>query len=324
MHIDLPESPDFVLGAARIEREGDLVRLSRMTKALQSFYSYTDAALTRAVCTAGVRIRFRSDTPFVRLVLAYGREARSLYKVDLVLDGERTLSAGPDTRQQAAEIVFDGLGSEEKSIELHLPHCCEARVAGLEITDGASLQPIRTRQKRWLQIGDSITQGMTARTPSKTYAALAARDLDVDFHNIAVGGATMEREIGKLVGELQWDLATVAFGTNDFDMNRTIADLQRNTAGLLRSLLAHGKGPVAVITPIPWAGRATPNRIGLSLGDYREAIKEVALSFDDVTLVNGEEIVDDDPRLFVDDVHPNDAGMKQYAERLVPHLGPLV
>ena len=39
-----------------------------------------------------------------------------------------------------------------------------------------------------------------------------------------------------------------------------------------------------------------------------------------VTVVPGERLVDDDPTCFVDNVHPNEKGFAQYAERLLPYL----
>lgn len=313
--IDLVNQPMLVTGAARVlPADGNGVQLCRMTAALNDFYSYSEAARIRAFCTAGVRIAFSSTTPWVRLRIRYGRESRQLYKVDFVIDGHVS-SLGPDAREEVATIKLEELEPKEKKLELYLPHCCEVIVETLEIADGSTLHPIPRKPRTWLGIGDSITQGMTARTPSRTFAVTTARSLGVELHNIGVGGGTMREEVGKLALELPWDFATVAFGVNDFSQDRPLEEVATQTRQMWENLTSRG-GPIFLLTPIPWAKRTEPNKIGLSLADYRNTIAAAGRSFPAVTVVHGENLVPDDPQLFVDNIHPNDDGMAVYARNL--------
>ena len=297
MNVDFFHQASFVTGAARIlPTGGNAVRLSRMTAALDEFYSYSEAARIRAFCPAGARVAFSSTTPRVRLRVRYGCECRQLYKVDFLVDGQ-VISLGPDVRKEEATITLEGLHAKEKNIEIYLPHCCEASIETLEIADGATLQPIPRKPRTWLAIGDSITQGMTALTPSRTFAAVAARSLGMELHNIGVGGATIQGELGRLALELPWDIATVAFGVNDFNQDRPLDEVETQTRLLLENLAPRGC-PVFLITPIHWAQRIEPNKIGLSLTDYRNALAAVGRSFSDVKVVHGEELVPDDTRFF--------------------------
>jgi len=320
MNIDLEKQKQYVFGAAGIEKDSDgNIVFHRMTKDLYEFYAYSEPAIIRAKCTSGIRISFKSNTDSLTLELIYGVRARDFFAIDVIVDSEQTYTVGPEEFQEIYSVNIDNLGNADKTIEIYLPHCSEVKLRKIAISDQATITAVQ-HLPVWLAIGDSITQGMSTTTPSQTYVAATARQLGYSLHNIALGGAVVQGELGKLANEIEWDMATIAFGTNDFNKCRSLDDVYNNTVQLLQDLMRNKNKKVAFITTIPWAERTTPNDSGLTLKQYRDSLRTAAKQFSNIIIIEGSDLIADDASFFVDNVHPNNAGMKEYSNNLVKHL----
>lgn len=310
----------YIYGSAETEKTNRGIFFHRMTPELENFYKYSEAAEIRAMNTSGIRISFISDTSSLKLSGSYGRVSRNIYSFDVIADREMiTLKPDqekPETFSFSAQLPGSGL----RRIEIFLPNMAETFVESVEIDDGSKISPVHGSGKKWLFIGDSITQGMTVSSPSLSYAARTAQAVGYDWHNIAVGGAVMRKELGEMALSLDWDTVSIAYGVNDFAQNIPLEQFVNNLKGLLRSLSSRKDSKIFLITPIPWVGRTEPNTLGLQLEDYRKAIADSVSSFDSVTVINGLEMVPDDGKYFVDNIHPNDDGMKEYSASLLRHL----
>ena len=317
MKIDLLTNVDYVFGAAGVEETESGFYALRMTSKLMKLYSGSEPAEIRAMNCSGIRIAFISDTSFVAVKLIFGRYSRPVFTTDVVIDNFQTMTFGP--QEYCEEFTFNAElgGPGEKHIEIYLPNLCEATVAGLEVEDGCFISPVREERSRLIFIGDSITQGMTVSSPSLTYPAQVAAALNRDFHNIAVGGMMMDGRLGKLALDIEWDTAFVAFGVNDFAQDRKLSDFAAETEQMLKQLSSRKDAVIYLITPIPWFGRTEPNKLGLALEDYRQTLKTAAAGFKNVCLIDGLSLVPGDPSCFVDDLHPNDKGMKAFARNLL-------
>ncbi len=320
MQIDLSRQSNLLHGIARVVRQGEAWHPARMTAALEKNYGGTEAYLIRAACTAGVRLALQTDAPVLNIGLQYRRSCRNLSQCDVLIDGRPAapLLPAPADADFTAAVPLPGGGPHV--VEIYLPHCREVLISRLEIPDGATAAPRPRPPNRWLAVGDSITQGMTATSPALTWTARVARQLGWDLHNIAVGGAIAQAAVGRLALDLAWNIATVAFGVNDFNQDRPPDVVQAETRGLLERLLQRPQAALYLLTPVPWAGRTTPNNIGLHLEDYRQALRQAAAGLPRVAVIEGAELLDDNPALFADNVHPNDTGMAQFAERLAGRL----
>lgn len=320
MEINLLDHIELVHGAAEVVVGENGFSLLRMTRRLSDFYSYSEAAEIRANCPSGVRICFRSDTSFIGMRLNYGRPARKIYAVDLIIDGiERLTFAPQDIEHGFAFNAELPAGGAEHSIEVHMPHLCECTVEELIIEDGATLAPLKFTGGRMIFLGDSITQGMTSSSPARAYASLLAAGLKRDFHNICVGGAVMRREVGKMALDLSWKTAVAAFGVNDCSQQRALEEFTADTRGMFEALTSRSEANVYALTPIPWPA-SPPDR---KLEDFRDAIRVAARHFERVQVIEGTELVPNDARYFVDGCHPNDAGMQAYAENLLEQISRL-
>jgi len=323
MHLPDDTIRALAIGCCGIRREEKGLRFDRMSDALWGCYGESEARVVRAASPAGVRLRFRSDTRRMGLALRYGRQARPIFSADLLVDGRPAASVGPDVPERRWEgEVFRAPTREMRTFELWLPYVVETWLERLEIEDGARIEPAPAPEKTWLAAGDSITQGMTASSPSRTYTGLVARRLHIDLWNVGVGGGTMDPAVGEAAARLPCDLSTVAFGVNDWNRARPLDRFRRDAEAVLSAFAGRENGgPVFVITPLPVVGLRDRNDAGLTLEHYREALREAAESLGRVGVIEGPELVPAAEEYFVDGVHPNDAGMHAMASGLTRLLG---
>jgi lysophospholipase L1-like esterase len=162
---------------------------------------------------------------------------------------------------------------------------------------------------------------MTVSTPSLTYPAQVAAVLKSDFHNIAVGGATMQKELAPLVMDFDWRKVFIAYGVNDFHQARSLREFEDETSGMLEVLSSREDAEIFLLTPIPWALRTNSNEIGLYLEDYREVLRRTAKDFPKVKVIEGTNLVPDDSIYYVDNIHPNDLGASTIADNLLVEMG---
>ncbi len=319
--INLDNQVQLFHGAARLTQHAEGWHPSRMTEGLEKNYQSEEPPYAiRAACTAGIRLAFRTDASEARLSLRYKRSCRPLSQSDVFINNKlaQTFKPLPEDGACTAQISLPGNGLS--SVEIYLPHCREVFIADFAISSSASIEPLPRNPTRWLALGDSITQGMTADSPSLTWTALAARRLNWDLHNLGVGGAVLQAELGSLALELPWDMATIAFGANDFRRNRSLDNLEQETRALLKTLLERPSAKIYLLTPIPQIKQGAPNNEGLFLEDYGQAMSRAAIGLERVQVLDGKTLVDESQDLFADETHPNNVGMAQFAERFVAQV----
>ncbi len=321
MEIDLINDGDFVFGVASYEYSNGAYRFFRMTEALSEFFSDTEDFMIRASNTSGVRIAFVTDSEFLAMEVLFERFSRPVFTIDVIVDGEHKMTFGPDEHIEEFSFSTELPGTGEKKIEIYLPNMVECAVKGIVLEPGASLSELEEQVVPLLFIGDSITQGMTVSTPSLTYPAQVAAVLKSDFHNIAVGGATMQKELAPLVMDFDWRKVFIAYGVNDFHQARSLSEFEDETRGMLEVLSSREDAEIFLLTPIPWALRTNANEINLYLEDYREVLRKTAKEFPKVKVIEGTNLVPDDTAYYVDDIHPNDLGASTFADNLLAKIG---
>lgn len=320
MKIDLLDSR-YVFGCCRTEETKHGIFFHRMSPELEEIYKYSEAAEIRAMNTAGVRISFVSDTSSLSISGTFGRVSREIYSFDMIVDEKEMITLKPEAAKPeifCLKAVIPGTGS--RKIEIFLPNMAETFINSIEIDDGSELEPAARPKKKWLFLGDSITQGVIVSSPALSYAARSARAIKYDWHNLAVGGAVMKKEVGEMALGIEWNVVSIAYGVNDFAQNIPLERLENELKGLLRALSSRKNSKIFVITPIPWVDRSDSNGLGLSLEEYRKSIAVTALSFNGVAVIDGLRMVPDDNKYFVDKVHPNDEGMRVFSENLLPKI----
>jgi hypothetical protein len=223
---------------------------------------------------AGVRLVFRSRATEVeldahRVLVGYaGVPQRPDCFYDLLVDGklvaqmtvsggdvvETDLSTGTtETRRGPTGTVrFTGLPDRDKLVELWLPWSETTHL--VELRTDAPVSPVaRTGRRLWLHHGSSISHGSNADSPSTTWAALAAREADVDLVNLGFSGsAVLDPFTARTMRDLPADVVSVKIG-----INLTNHDLMRRRAfgpavhGFLDTIReGHPTTPLLLVSPV--------------------------------------------------------------------------
>lgn len=311
MQIDLMDCNMYRGVSQCLPGQGGLLELARMSEKLKTLYNYSDAANSRACCVTGVRLVFETDSSWLHLRWQTLRMARDVHGCDVEVERFPVLTCQPETAGEERQIRVELPGDGIRQITIYLPHLCELRLLSLELAEHSSFRTVAENRRRLLLTGDSILQGMTTTSPVRAYGTALARALDLDYLNIAVGGAVMNGAVAEAAAELPWDMALVAFGVNDCSQDVGLETTARQTKGTLQALTATGR-KVVLFTPLPWPGRGDKD-----LDGYVACLKEVAATFPGVTVLDGYDAVSIDQENFIDSCHPNDLGNRKIAEYLI-------
>ncbi len=257
-------------GAVSMEQTATYSRPWRILFEQRSLYYPMLAA--RGATQAGVRLAFHSSTGQVAGRILPLAENQNL---DLFVDG--CFVATADLANQT-EFRFEGLGREEKLIELWLPQRGDFALEHLQIDDDATLRPYEDRRPKWITYGSSITHCGSAHSPSKTWPAIVARERSWNLTCLGYGGQChLDIQIARMMRDMPADYLSICAGINIYGKptlnERTFRSSLIGFVQILRE--KHRETPLLLISPIYSAPREeTPNPQGWTLGDYRTAVEE--------------------------------------------------
>jgi len=297
-----------------------------------------------ALSPAGVRLRFRSNTDRISLDVEHEPIALLTREMplppcayDLVTPDGRIVRGKPDDNHGPAQITFQGLGRDEKLLEIWLPQGTAVRIRGLAVADGARIGPVPDERPHWVTYGSSITHCAWVDGPTDTWPSIAARRLGWRLTCLGFNGAChLDPLVARAMASLPADRFTLKLGINIHNhqslRERTFAPLVHGFIASLRE--RHPITPITVISPIFSPGREDsavtdiPTYFGgvplvgdLSLNDMRHRLAEVvailrargdqAIEYLDGRALFGEADVD----LLPDGLHPSLAGYALMGER---------
>jgi len=288
-----------------------------------------------ALMPAGIEIRFRAAVSAISLEVdvldpANGELLVALYHGPRAVNLAALPSEGRGkVRLLAQEELPDDV--LDHPWRILLPYKGQVALRALILSDEAVLLPLTEYPVRWLAHGDSITQGAQALAPNWTYVHLVANELGWDALNLGFGGSAWGDEaVAEYIASREdWDLLTLAIGTNTFGSGReSAADYARTYDRFLEIVRkAHPYAPIICITPI-WRHEDGPPEIPNAWGDtvraYRQAIQEVVQSRQSgdphLWLIDGLSLIPNGRGLTIDQVHPDAHGMQRIAQGLLALL----
>lgn len=315
-------------GVVEVEHGPDWSRAWRLPSAGLSRYGLVGLG-ERALMPAGVRLVFRTTSTTVGIRLAPGwDDDGDALPVDLVVDGQRAGSSRPDRDGRAG---FGDLGAGPKQVELWLPQFGQVRVTGVELERACAVErPPADRRRRLVTHGSSITQCRTAPSPTSTWPALLAEQLDLQLTCLGFGGEChADPLVARTVAALPADLIVLCMGINMYTgaslSARTLAPAVTGFVETVRD--GHPTAPIHLITPISSPDREdVPNAVGLTLSQVRTAVEAVGRRLREagdqhLHLIDGRSILGpSDARLLADGLHPDATGYALMARRLATQL----
>ena len=200
------------------------------------------------------------------------------------------------------------LRERETRVTVYFPNLAALRIRNLQLPEDAAPY---ARQKKYLALGDSITQGYDAAHPNQTSVNLLADAWDAQVLNQAIGGDVFCPENLDPALEFAPDIITVAYGTNDW----TLQVLQSGAAGTYLDKLTglYPGVPVFVLLPL-WREVENELRGGITLQQGRELLAGWAENRENVSIIDCHHFIPFLPEYFYDGVlHPNDMGYLYYA-----------
>jgi lysophospholipase L1-like esterase len=308
MKLTFEQIKAVTVGAMQITEVNGEFHFAKMTaEQLEAFRAISQAQFNNASATTGIRLDFHTDAAYIKYApLTSGKYE---LEIDGLLTNRLTATAG--------EEVTYCLPNDQKThrVTLHLPsHGTPGGLAYLELSDGATIARHKFDRK-FLIIGDSITQGWKTEIDTLSYAYRLSDHFNAESIIQGTGSACFnETTIEKL--DFDPDTVFVAYGTNDAGGIKALEEIRDRARGFLTKLQGfYPDARFVVITPIWCVNYDAPRAFG-SMEDFGKAIGDVARLLG-MTVVRGEDMVPPIASLFIDNVHPNDVGFAFYAHNLI-------
>jgi len=321
LRLDFNSLKSAISGAVRVVDENGAIRLFRFTKEQETFIKLNPDQVRlnyqKSLASASIKLDFYSDTENLKLyVNTYVATVQIECFIDILIDGELFAHEGYREAVDGHIEIKLKLPKTRKRITVYFPNLFRADVVSVDIDDGAEFTPCDYKRK-FLFVGDSITQGYTAEYPSKSYANRVSRYFDASAINNSIGGSVFNAGIIDADLGFTPDLVFVAFGTNDWSKKK---DVKKNSKEFIKKLTeTFPSSTVIGITPI-WRGDIEEKGKDalMSFEEMQKYIKDLYESYPNVFMIDGQALVPNRSEYFIKDIlHPNDKGFEFYSKNLI-------
>ena len=356
-HLVCADASDFLHGCVRIASErGGWSRPWRFSaeqvRTIGSCQAWHPGLFRQmARTTAGVTLEFETDSSEIFLeVLLDGEPSGSSAVLDAVrrgedlpldgfsadVDGRHLACRMPAERESIVTFVLDDEDAAPEPGVVMLPGvmgprrmriwlpalrgCAVRRIWG----NGTSIDPV-AQKSQLLVIGDSIAQGFVTEDPALSWPSVLADQLGLDLVNQGLGGQVFQP--GSLLGiaaHVHPEVIVVALGENyryePCTMRPTARDIRNHLVEVAR---LWPEVPTYVMTPLWHDEEAYPSHPMSCWLRVPSMIAANAAAHDEMELVDGQRLMDHEPRLLADGYeHPNAEGAAQIARRLFLYIRP--
>ena len=309
-----------IFGAVQIIEQDGWLCLDRFSKRQRERLNDNERLGKRALSSSGIMLDFWTDST----TLAFDYQTfiasnKMFFYFDIYVNGQLLFHEGKEETYKDEGRVSVSLEEGKKRITVYFPCLFGTRIRNVEIDDNAELIPVE-KEKNILFLGDSITQGYSAKFSSLTYTNAITRSYDANCLNQAIGGNIFNEDDLDEFLAFQPDIIFVAFGTNDWKQGVDVSTNAERYFAKLNKI--YPNVPINVILPI-WRGdieeleKTTPHRFM----EVREIVREKAEKYPNTTVIYSIDFLPRCEDVFEDKrLHPNDIGFVLYAEGLQKNL----
>ena len=316
------EIRSLTVGAVRIAEEDGLLQ----------FYKYTDEQMTGfgpwrkispCTCTTGVKFDFYTNSR--RLAISFAQPGKYEIWIDGVLrrllavkedGGEGNVLVGERFEMELSD-TFER-EKDEYRVTVYLPSHSVGQINYLELDTGAYSRRYEYSRK-FLIIGDSITQGWNSDYDSLSYANRVCRVLDAEAIIQGRGGSCYVPATMTKLENFEPDAVIVAYGTNDYVRIKSYEEYRKNVGDYHDRLCeCYGDKKVFVISPI-WRRLPSPNS-NLDFCECREIIKDEAEKHGFIHVDGAGLVPPIEEGFFTDGLHLTDLGFSMFSENLIAEL----
>jgi len=315
MKLTFEQIKRITVGSVKTELRDGAIRFAKCTDKQVAAWTEKSATLgRRAAATTGVRLDLHTNSQNIALRVA------SNGKYEICVDGLMYAQYITTEGDVISMDLCDPLGEkkDEYRVTVILPsHDVSGAIEYVEIDDGAYIKPHKFDRK-FLFIGDSITQGWAAMHDSYSYAYRLSNFFNAESVIQGTGGAYYHEDCFDSI-DFDPEVVFLAYGTNDFNHYKTYDELRTHVQAHMALIAKEYKGKkIFVISPI-WRGKRDGKAMG-SFAECRRIIIDCAQGFG-FEHIDGLTLVPPRPELFQDEyLHPNENGFSFYAENLIRAL----
>ena len=371
----ISESPVEIVGAFDFDKdaEGWITprRLPDWTRV-----QFADVGIDRSVkFPSGVRLRFKTSADQVtikvrvsKLVVTGVLEEKRPASFDLLIDGveKSTITAergnvlrltetAPAVFAETLEpgesdiLLFDGLGDDEKEIEIWLPTTAIVEIAS--ISASREILPAHSQgKKKWVHYGSSISQCSEAIRPMDAWPIRAAQLLKLDLFNFGLSGeCQLDGFTARTIADTPADFISLKLGINivnaDSMRERAFIPAVHNLLDAIRE--KQPITPILLISPVwcpfhedmpgptimdgnRFCSRERPLEFAvgvLTLTRIRTILEEIVRkrADDHMHFMSGLDLFNSgDSEHMPDDLHPDSFGYRLMGERFATFQGPFI
>ncbi len=288
-------------------------------KQLDYYSALSEFAGIRARCCSGITLDFSSDAQELSLSFLAEGFCRGWLAFDLFENGRFLHSAAYSEPVSSGRAVFRREQGGKAHFTIHLPYSCQITVTDFDFGRFSPEEPDK-KGLLWC-LGDSITQGMEARYPSQTFAALLGETLQMNVLNLGIGGSGFKDLCLDFDGLPKPDAVLVAHGTNDgpYALENWEDYVRRAALCIDRIREAAAGAPVTLVSPF-WRGDLAKSGLLEIMLRIRSLLREQA-DRAGFRFIDGLTVLPHEPAFCGDGfLHPNDLGFSVCARILSSQL----
>ena len=283
----------------------------------------------RALRSAGVRIRFKTNSKrlginvfFSRTVQFLSQTTLSVKGFDVYVDGKYFLSFMPASFDVDNYMQVIELGdNKQKSITIFFPYNAVIENMYLAIDKGADISKDNGYKikKPIIFYGSSITHGFCVSRPGNVFSAIISRCLDADYINLGFSGVCHgEKEMARYISSIDKSLFVCAYDHNE----QSAEELSKRHLGFYKEFRKFdSKTPILFVSSPNkfFKGELMIDRMNVVKNTYLYAKKNLDCN---VYFLNGQTLYSDELRFdcSVDAIHPNDMGSYMIAKKMIQKI----
>ncbi len=287
--------------------------------------------------SAGMCVRFRSDSPSIRIkwtsvfehvmnhMPATGSRGVDLYI--LTEDGWRFAGTGRPLEKTTDALVISGMDSEEREYMLYLSLYDGVEDLYIGVEKGYSLEQPEvdspSREKPVVMYGTSILQGGCASRPGMAHTNMISRRVDREVINLGFSGnALLDYEIAELMASVEDPGLFVL----DYAPNASAEQIREKGEKFFNIIReAHPDVPVIFIEDPHFPYMIFDKNIRKEVLSKNEAQKELfeklsGKGVKKIRYISADGLIGDDGEATVDGIHFTDLGAVRYVEHVLPAI----
>jgi len=303
-------------------REGD--RFCRLPKSVAE--TVNPGVFLLYANTAGGRVRFCTDSPYVAIHAEYGSVGKMPHFAfsgsagfDLYLNDRYRATFMPPLDLEGGYESIVNLDGKMHEITVNFPLYSEVKELFIGLDENAKILPPKEYAVRTpvVYYGSSITQGGCASKPGSSYQSILSRRLDCDYINLGFSGnAKGETNMAEYLASLPMSAFVL-----DYDQNASTSEhLEKTHAKFFETVRkAQPELPILMLTrPVFDRGELEIANERIIRKTYEDALKAGDKNVYLITAEKLLELVEDNGT--VDGVHPTDSGFLSMANAIEPVL----